>query len=98
MIQLIDAILSLVPNAEVCIRGDEIEWILEPQVKPSREEINAELTRLQAEYDAKDYQRKRALEYPSMADYLDGIVKGDEAQIQAYINACLEVKAKYPKE
>jgi hypothetical protein len=43
------------------------------------------------------YQRDRAAEYPSMTDYLDGIVKGDQAQVQAYIDACLAVKAKYPK-
>ena len=43
------------------------------------------------------YQRDRAAEYPLMADYLDGIVKGDQAQVQAYIDACLAVKAKYPK-
>jgi len=43
------------------------------------------------------YQRQRAAEYPPMADYLDGIVKGDQAQVQAYVNACLAVKAKYPK-
>jgi len=47
--------------------------------------------------DPLDYQRQRAAEYPSMADYIDGIVKGDEAQVQAYIDACLAVKAKYPK-
>lgn len=44
------------------------------------------------------YAIKRALEYPSMADYLDGIVKGDQAQIDKYIADCLAVKAKYPKE
>lgn len=43
------------------------------------------------------YQAQRAAEYPPMADYLDGIVKGDQAQVQAYIDACLAVKAKYPK-
>lgn len=43
------------------------------------------------------YQRQRAAEYPPMADYLDGVVKGDQAQIQAYVDACLAVKAKYPK-
>ena len=43
------------------------------------------------------YQRDRAAEYPDMADYLDGIVKNDQAQVQAYIDACLAVKAKYPK-
>jgi len=40
----------------------------------------------------------RAKEYPDFKEYLDGIVKGDDAQIQMYINDCLAVKAKYPKE
>jgi len=40
---------------------------------------------------------QREAEYPSMADYLDGVVKGDQAQIDTYIAACLAVKAKYPK-
>lgn len=44
-----------------------------------------------------DYREKRAAEYPPMTDYLDGIVKGDQAQVQAYIEACLAVKTKYPK-
>ena len=43
------------------------------------------------------YAQKRAAEYPPMTDYLDGIVKGDTAQVDAYIAACLAVKAKYPK-
>lgn len=43
------------------------------------------------------YQRDRASEYPPIADYIDGIVKGDQAQVQTYIDACLAVKAKYPK-
>ena len=40
----------------------------------------------------------RANEYPDFKEYLDGIVKGNDAQIQKYINDCLAVKAKYPKE
>jgi hypothetical protein len=51
---------------------------------------NAELVRTK-------YQRDRAAEYPPIADYVDGIVKGDQAQVQSYIDACLAVKAKYPK-
>ena len=43
------------------------------------------------------YQRQRVTEYPPMTDYIDGVVKGDQAQIDAYIAACLAVKAKYPK-
>lgn len=43
------------------------------------------------------YAQKRAAEYPPMTDYLDGIAKGDKAQVDKYITDCLAVKAKYPK-
>jgi len=39
----------------------------------------------------------RKKEYPPMADYLDAIVKNDQAQIDKYIADCLAVKAKFPK-
>jgi len=51
----------------------------------------------QAELAKTEYQRQRAAEYPPITDYLDGVVKGDQTQIQKYIAACLAVKAKYPK-
>jgi hypothetical protein len=43
------------------------------------------------------YSKLRAAEYPDYRDYLDGVVKGDQAQIDAYIAACQAVKDKYPK-
>jgi len=43
------------------------------------------------------YQSLRAAEYPPVTDYIDGIVKNDPEQVEAYIAACLAVKAKYPK-
>ncbi len=46
---------------------------------------------------AQDYRLLRRMAYPDFAEYLDGIVKGDSNQIQAYKAACLAVKAKYPK-
>ena len=42
------------------------------------------------------YAELRKREYPPMADYLDGVVKGDQMQIDKYIADCLAVKAKYP--
>ena len=39
----------------------------------------------------------RQVAYPPMEDYLDGIVKGDTAQVDKYIADCLAVKAAYPK-
>lgn len=52
---------------------------------------------VQAYVDAHAYIAKRAAEYPPQADYLDGVVKGDQAQIDKYIADCLAVKLKYPK-
>ena len=46
---------------------------------------------------AMSYGERRAMEYPDFRDYLDGIVKGDQTQIDAYIAACQAVKVKYPK-
>ena len=43
------------------------------------------------------YAQKRVAEYPPYTDYLDGIVKSDQAQIDKYIADCQAVKAKYPK-
>ena len=44
-----------------------------------------------------DYRQKRAKEYPPATDYLDGVVKSDQVQIQKYIDDCKAVKVKYPK-
>jgi hypothetical protein len=63
-------------------------WVFEDIPQPEPEPEPVELT----------YAQKRAAEYPPMSDYLDGVVKGDQAQIDAYVAACLAVKAKYPKE
>jgi hypothetical protein len=59
--------------------------------------IEAKLQELTEEYNKTLYQYKRAIEYPDYREYLDGVVKGDQAQIDAYIAACEEVKKKYPK-
>ena len=51
----------------------------------------------QERYDNASYDIKRIREYPPATDYLDGIVKGDQGQIDKYIADCLAVKDKYPK-
>jgi hypothetical protein len=43
------------------------------------------------------YKMDRKAEYPPIEEYIDGVVKGDQAQIQAYIDACIAIKEKYPK-
>ena len=97
---IVDALQTLTPGAQWVLTGDEysgLEWLDESQEQPTEEALLAEAERLQAEWDALEYQRLRKPEYPPIEDYIDGIVKGDEAQMQAYIDACLAVKEKYPK-
>ena len=51
MIDIMTAIQSLRPKAECVIRGTEIEWHSTDITQPTDSEIQAEVTRLQAEYD-----------------------------------------------
>ena len=97
---LADAIQSLAPGALWALSGNEysgLEWFSEDIHKPEEDALLEEVSRLQAEYDALEYQRLRAAEYPDFKEYLDGIVKNAQAQIDAYITACQAVKDKYPK-
>jgi len=99
MINLItkaDALATLRPNSNFVIYDNEIDWQDLNQTCPTESEINAEIARLHAEYDAKEYQRKRAAEYPSIGDQLDALWKGGDAaaEMLAKVQA---VKAKYPK-
>ena len=57
----------------------------------------AEELAARAEAEANAWKGAREQAYPPMADYLDGIAKGDQAQIDKYIADCLAVKALYPK-
>jgi hypothetical protein len=83
------AILALYPSV-VTIRGDVAYDKDEQEVTYDSNAVEALVA-----YEA--YKAKRAAEYPPYTDYLDGIVKGDNAQVQAYIDACNAVKNKYPK-
>lgn len=96
--KVIDAIVSLRPGATLIINGESFDSVtLLNGVMPTEKEVNDEISRLQSKYDSTKYQRQRATEYPPITDYLDGVVKGDQAQIDAYIAACQAVKAKYLK-
>ena len=59
--------------------------------------VEIDLDAVNAWVDPNAYKAKRIAEYPPITDYLDGVVKGDQTQIDKYITDCLAVKAKYPK-
>jgi hypothetical protein len=94
------AIQNIRPGSNWYLEGetyDKLVWTDTEKTKPTEQEINDEIIRIKELAQNTRYQFLRAKEYPPIEDYLDGIVKGDQQQIQAYINACLEIKAKYPK-
>jgi len=77
--------------------GDDWEglsWVSTDIPQPTQEEVQAEIDRLQAEYDAKDYQRQRDKAYPDIKDQLDTLFHegfdGWKAKIQ-------EIKDQFPK-
>ena len=75
----LETIKSLTPNAEFVMSGDEItEWHSEDITQPTDEAIATEQARLQAEYDAKDWERNRQAEYPSLEDCIHALLDGGD--------------------
>ena len=89
-----DAALSLV-GGELSQPLDGVVRYHSGQTPPTEAEIDAEVIRLQAEYDAQEYARNRAAEYPSIAELTVALYETDDkAAIETKRAA---VKAKYPK-
>ena len=97
MNNIADALQSLRPGAEWVVRGTEIEWLDSEQTQPTDAEIQAELARLQADWDSKQYARDRAAAYPSIGDQLDDLFHSGafSTEMAAKLQA---VKDQFPKE
>ncbi len=99
MIKIIDtsdALQSLKPNAQWVLRGDELEWLDTVQTQPTEAEITAEVTRLQAEYDANQYQRDRKAKYDAL-NQLELISDDAINGTTTHKDAILAIKAEIPK-
>jgi len=100
---IIHAVHSLKPGAQWFINGesyDGLTWLDKTQTKPTEAEIEAEIQKLQAEYEATEYQRQRAPEYPDLKELADALYwnsKGDSSKLEEYYIKCEEIKNKYPK-
>ena len=97
MIDITQSIKAINPNAEFVIKEDDvkqIEW-LENTTPIAEANILAKQAELKADYEAKEYQRKRASEYPSIADQLDDLYHNG---IDGWKETIKAIKDKYPKE
>ena len=91
-----EALQSLRPKAEWYFSSvTGLKWHDKKQTEPTQSEIDAEIIRLQAEYDAHEYARNRAAEYPSTGDQLDYIFHNGVAKWKT--DMIEPVKTKYPK-
>ena len=64
---------------------------------PSMEDIVQKIAELEYLEEIQVYKLQRSSEYPPVAEYIDGVVKDDQDQIDSHIAACQAVKNKYPK-
>jgi hypothetical protein len=86
---------------------NEVEWVIgikqngtatltktNPHSELTWDKVNAEMDRLQTEYDAQDYARNRQREYPSIQECVHAILDDDLDNLQVLRQA---VKEKFPK-
>ena len=67
-------------------------------IPPTEEAIQTKLAELHAEYDAQEYARNRAAEYPSTGDQLDMMYKDNKNSTTTHADAVEAVKTKWPKD
>ena len=85
---------DLTATEEVIVGKDENENdIIETKLVHVYEEVEVDVEAWKKE----NYAILRKAFYPQMTDYMDAVVKGDEEAQQAYIDACLAVKERFPK-
>jgi hypothetical protein len=97
MITKTKAIQSLRPGAEWVLRGDDLEWLDQNQTRPTDAEIAAEITRLEADYAAKQYQRDRAAAYPSLAEQMDMQYWDSVNGTTVWADTIAAIKQEHPK-
>ena len=99
---IIEAILKINPNAVVTVSGSdintcEIEWH-DGTPEISKADIEAKMVEVQAEYDANQYQRDRAIAYPSIQDQLDMQYWDKVNGTTNWEDAIAKVKSDNPKD
>ena len=95
---VIKAIQKINPNAEVSVSGNDIntvQWHNGTTPIP-KADIEAKMVEVQADYDAKQYQRDRV--YPSIGDQLDMQYKDLLNGTTTWKDAVAKVKSDNPKD
>ena len=96
-----EAIKSIHPLATASfMTGDtyaSLKWKSEDLTKPTEDEWDTALAKVQSDWTAQAYARDRATSYPSVGDQLDMLMKDMKNGTTTHQTACEAVKTKYPK-
>ena len=94
-----EAILAINPKARFQVVGniDNIIWYDET-TPIAKADIEAKMAELQADYDAKQYQRDRAKVYPSIGDQLDMQYWDKINATSIWSDLITKIKSDNPKE
>ena len=90
------AIQSLKPDAKFSWTDDVITWNDAEQTVPTTSEIDAEVIRLQAEYDAQVYARNRKAEYDQLNQF-EMQFDDKENSTTTWVDKINEIKGRHPK-
>lgn len=92
-----EAIINLVGGGIITIEGsDEVEYV-DGQTPPSEAEIDAELVKIQAEYEASVWSRNRQSEYNALNQF-ELISDDDVNGTTTHKDAIAAIKTKWPKD
>jgi len=96
MIDITQALQSLKPNAEWIYKNNELNWKDTEQTEPTQSEIDAEIVRLQAEYNAQAYARNRKAEYDQLNQF-EMMFDDDRDSTTTWVDKINEIKGRHPK-
>ena len=99
MITIIDAILEIDAKAQVSVVGENIDTavLTWSSSEISRADIKTKMAELQTQYDNNQYQRDRAVAYPSIKDQLDMQYWDKINSTTTWQTAIAKVKSDNPK-
>ncbi len=99
------AVSNLIGGAKFHLVGDDsyeniVAWNIPEEEIPTKEQVLAEVARLETLLVDTEYQRNRKPEYPSIEEFVDAYYwekKGNSAKMAEYVAKVDAVKSKYPK-
>ena len=104
MTDLATAIRTIKSDAQVSINNEDIEQITWHDGNPTNiteEQITTKRSELQAEYDAKEYARKRETAYPELKEFAEAYTEkeigGDDTKWNEYVTKYNKVRTDNPK-